>query len=112
MAFGSLNLEDAFLDGKQRQVEGATTQVEDKDVLLTLGSLVEALGEGCSFWLVDAALDTNFYFSLAMRVIVIVGDNSSSGVGAHTIVKLCDLLHHSQDHRRDLLGHVFLCSPL
>ena len=41
-----LDLEDALLDGKERDIEGAATKIEDEDVALTLDLLVETVGDG------------------------------------------------------------------
>ena len=52
-----LDLEDTLLDGEQGNIESTTTQVEDEDVALTLGLLVETVGDGGSGGFVDDTED-------------------------------------------------------
>ena len=40
VACGGLDFEDAFLDGQQRHVEGASTEIEDEHVLLAVDRLL------------------------------------------------------------------------
>jgi len=48
VASGGLDLEDALLDGEERDVEGTAAEVEDEHVLLAGagGLLVEPVGDG------------------------------------------------------------------
>ncbi|RMZ17688.1 hypothetical protein D0860_00318 [Hortaea werneckii] len=52
-----LDLEDTLLNGKERHIESATTQVEDEHVALTLVLLVQTVGDSGSGRLVDDTED-------------------------------------------------------
>ena len=51
------DFKDALLNGEQRDIKCAASQIEDQHVLLLAGSvlLVQSIGNGCSCWLVDDA---------------------------------------------------------
>ena len=52
MTVGGLDLEDTLLDGKERDIEGTTSKIEDEDVSL-LGLLtIKTVSDGGSGWLV------------------------------------------------------------
>ena len=57
VAGGGLDLEDALLDGEERNIKGATTKIEDENVALALNLLVETIGNGSSGGLVDDTED-------------------------------------------------------
>jgi len=57
VAVGGLHFEDAILNGEERDIEGATTEIEDENVLLTLALLVETVGNSSGSGFVDDALD-------------------------------------------------------
>jgi hypothetical protein len=105
-----LDLEDTLLNGKERNIEGTTTKIEDEDVALTLNLLVETVGNGGSSGLVDdtedveASNETGVLGSLTLRVVEVGGD-SNDGVGdLATEVGLSGLTHLGEDHGGDLLG--------
>lgn len=50
---GGLDGEDTTGDGKERNIEGTTSEVEDEDVLLLLGLRVKAVSDGSGGGLVD-----------------------------------------------------------
>ncbi len=54
-----LDLEDALLDGQNRDVEGAAAQIENENVALAGGALllVQAVGDGGRRRLIDNAED-------------------------------------------------------
>ena len=54
---GGLDLEDALLDGEERDIEGSSSEVEDEDVALASGLLVETVGDGGGGRLVDDSED-------------------------------------------------------
>ena len=54
---GGLDLEDTLLDGKERNIEGSSTEIEDEDVTLASGLLVKTVGDGSGGGLVDDTED-------------------------------------------------------
>lgn len=85
-----LDLEDTLLDGQEGDIEGTTTQVEDKDVALTLGLLVKTVGDGSGSRLVDdtedveAGNETSVLGSLTLRVVEVCGNSDDSVVNGAT----------------------------
>ena len=50
---GGFDLEDAFFDGQNRDVEGSSVEIEDENVVLAHRLLVETVGDSGSRGLVD-----------------------------------------------------------
>ena len=50
---GGLDLEDTVLDFEEGDIEGATTEIEDENVLLTLTLFVETVSDSGGGGLVD-----------------------------------------------------------
>jgi NAD-specific glutamate dehydrogenase len=105
----ALDFEYALLDGEQRDIEGATAQIEDENVALARGLLVEAVGNGRGSWLVDDAEDvetgnqTGVLGGLALRVVEVGGHSHNGVVDSATEVGLSSLAHLGEDHGRDFL---------
>ena len=110
VAGGRLDLEDALLDGEERNIKGATTKIEDENVALALNLLVDTIGNGSSGGLVDDAEDveagneTGVLGSLTLGVVEVGGDSDNGVVDGATEVGLGNLAHLGEDHGRDLLG--------
>ena len=49
----SLDLEDTLLNGQDGDIESSTSEIEDENVLFTLGLLVKTVGDGGGSGLVD-----------------------------------------------------------
>ena len=104
----SLDLEDTLLNGQNGDIESSTSEIEDKNVLLTLGLLVETVGDGGGGRLVDdsenlkTSNDTSILGSLSLRVVEVGGDGDDSLGNGSTEVSLGGLLHLDKDHGRDL----------
>ena len=106
---GGLHLEDALFDGEQRHIEGSTSKIEDKHVLLST-LLVKAVGNGGGSGLVDNAkyIEARNLSSVlrgsALHVVE-VGRHGDYGILDLTAkIGLSDLLHLQKHHGRDLLG--------
>jgi hypothetical protein len=88
-----LDLEDTLFDSQEGDIEGTTTQVEDEDVALTGGLLVETVGNGRGGGLVDDTKDveagnqTSILGSLTLRVVEVCGDGDDSVVDGTTKVR-------------------------
>ncbi|KAI3485069.1 hypothetical protein L1887_51742 [Cichorium endivia] len=107
---GGLDLEDTLLDGEERDIEGTSTKIEDEDVLLTLGLLVETVSDGGGSGLVDDAHhveardDTGILGGLTLRVVEVGGDGDDGILDGATEVGLGSLAHLEENHGRNLLG--------
>ena len=107
---GGLNLEDTLVNGEEGDIEGTTSEIEDEDVFLTLGSLVETVSNGSGGWLVDDSLDvetgdgTGILGSLSLGVIEISGDGNNSVLDGLSEVSLSDFLHLEENHGGDLFS--------
>ncbi len=112
IAVGGLDLDNAFTNLEDRDIEGATAEVVDRDGLVLL--LVEAVGERCRRGLVDDALHVQtgdaagVLGRLALRVIEVRG-HGDDGLGHRRAeIALRRLFQLLQDHRRDLRRGVLL----
>jgi hypothetical protein len=114
---GGLDLEDALLNGEERDIERTTTEVEDENVLLSGTLLVETVGDGGGGGLVDDTEDvetrddTGVLGGLTLRVVEVGGDGDDGLGDGATEVGLGGLLHLEEDHGRDLLGGELLGLP-
>ena len=76
----SLDLEDTLLNGQDGDIESSTSEIEDKNVLLTLGLLVETVGDSGGGRLIDdsenlkTSNDTSILGGLSLRVVEVGGD--------------------------------------
>ena len=114
VAGGGLDLEDTLLDGQERHVEGAAAEVEDEDVALRRGLLVEAVRDRRRGRLVDDAQHVEagdrarVLGGGALRVVE-VGRHGDDGVGdVLAEVGLGGLAHLDEHHRGDLLREELL----
>ena len=96
-----------FGDLDHRNIEGAATQVVDRNSPVTLG-LVHAVGEGRSRGLIDDALDlqasdlARILGRLTLGVIEVSGDRNNSLCHGLTEKLLSGLLHLAQHLGRNL----------
>ena len=112
VAVGGLDLDDAFADFEDGDIEGAAAEVVDGDGLVLL--LVEAVGQRGRGGLVDDALDVEagdlarVLGGLALGVVE-VGRNGDDGLGDRLAqIGLGGLLELLQDHGRDFGRGVLL----
>ena len=116
VAAGREDLEDVLSDLEDRDVEGATAEVVDRDALVQAHA--EAIGEGRGGRLVQDAHD--FEAGDAARVlgrlalvVVEVGRHGDDGLrDLLARLPLRDLLHLAQHHRRDFGQREFLVADL
>lgn len=110
VAGSGLDLEDTLLNGEERNIEGAATEIEDEHVALALNLLVETVGNGSSRGLVDDAEhvetgnETGVLGGLTLRVVEVGRDSDNGVVDGAAKVRLGNLAHLGEDHGRDLLG--------
>jgi hypothetical protein len=80
---GGLNLEDTPLDSKEEIMEGSSTRIENEDVALALGLLVETAGDGGGLFNdkedVHVGDDADVLGGLTLEVVE-VGDDDDDGV--------------------------------
>jgi hypothetical protein len=95
----SLDLEDALLDGEERDVEGAAAEVKDEHVLLAVAArlLVEPVGDGGRLvddaHDVEARDDAGVIGGMALRVVEVGGDGDHGVLDRGAEVRLGRLLH-------------------
>jgi len=110
VTIGGLDLEDTILNLEEGDIESATTEIEDENVLLTLALFVETVSDSGSGGLVDDSLDgetsdgTGILGGLSLGVIEVSGDSDDSVVDGLSEVSLGDFLHLDEDHSGDLLS--------
>lgn len=114
----SFDLEDTFINGKNGDIEGSTTKIEDKHVSLSGSSFVESVSDGSSGWFINDSLNgktsnlSRILCSLSL-CIVEIGRNSDNSVQDLLVkMSLSNFSHFPKDHSRDLLSAVFLSFAL
>ena len=122
---GGLDGEDLSLDGEQRDIERSSSEIEDEDVSLVLGLLVETVGNGGGGGLVDDSENlktgngSGVLGGETLGVVevggdagiskgwglMVVGNSRNDGLlDSLTELGLGNLLHLGEDHGGDLLG--------
>jgi len=102
------NLEHSSIDGQDGHIEGTTTQIEDKNVLLTL-LLIETVGDGGGCRFIENTDDiqtgnsTSILSGLSLGIIEVSWDGNDCVNDLLTQVLFGDLLHLGQDLSRNFL---------
>jgi len=113
-----LDLEDTLLNGEKRDIECSSSEIEDEDVLLTLGLLVETVSDSGGGGLVDDAENvesrdnTSILSGLTLRVVEVSGDGDDGVGDGGSEVSLSGFLHLEEDHGGDFLRSEFLSLSL
>jgi len=99
-----LDLKDSILNGKERNIKGTTTKIENENISLSLVLLVESIGNSSSSWLVDntgnieSSNGSGIFGGLPLRVVEIGWDSDNSGAHALSKVSLSNFLHLDKNH--------------
>ena len=101
---GGLDLENALLDGQERNIESSSTEIKNQNVTFADDLLVETVGNSGSSGLVDnteyvhAGNGPSIFGGLTLRVVE-VGRNGYDGiVDGGTEIRLSSLLHLQKHH--------------
>lgn len=112
------NLEEAILNGKQRDIESTTTQIEDQDISLALALLVQTISNGSSSGLIEDSHDiqasdsASILGGISLGIIKVGRDSDDSVLNLLTKVSLGIELQLAKHHRGDLLGEESLLLAL
>ena len=99
-----LHFEDAFLDGEKRNIKCPTAEIEDEDIALASGLLIETVGNGGGGGFVDDTEDVHtgngsgILGGLTLRIVEVSGDGDDSVGHCGAKVRLRSLLHLKKDH--------------
>ena len=110
VTIGSFDFKNTIFDCEEGYIEGATTEVEDENVLLSLTLLVKTVGNGSSGGLVDdtgnieSSNGTGILGGLSLTIVEIGWDGDDSRADGFTEISLSNFLHLGEDHRGDFLG--------
>uniref|UniRef100_A0A1I8IA95 Recep_L_domain domain-containing protein n=1 Tax=Macrostomum lignano TaxID=282301 RepID=A0A1I8IA95_9PLAT len=98
-----LHLEDALLDCQDGHIEGATTEVKDEHIPLTIcnGSRCGLIDDAQH---IQASNGTSILGGLTLTIIEVGRHSDNSISDGLSQVCLCSLLHLCQDHGRDLFS--------
>ena len=102
-----LNFEDTIIDGQEGNVECSSSQIEDKNVSLSLTFLVQTVGNSSSSWLVNNSQDINssnasgILCCLSLAVIEISRDSDDCVFNGLSNKSFSSFLHLGQDHWGD-----------
>jgi len=103
-----LDLEDTLLNGKERDIESTTTEIEDEYVLLASTLLVESVSDGGSGGFIDDSQNvesgdhTSILGSLSLRIVEIGGDGNDGLGDGSAEIGFRGLLHLNENHGRNL----------
>ena len=104
------DLEDAVLDGEDRDIECAAAKIEDEHVALGAALLVEAIGDGGGGRLVDDAQNVyagdraGVFCRLTLRVVEVGRHRDHRVFACAAEERFGRLLHLDENHRRNFLG--------
>jgi hypothetical protein len=109
---GGLDFEDTLLEGQEGDVEISSTEIEDQDVALTSGPVIETVGDGSSGGLADDTEDvqatdgTSVLRDLTLGTVEVSGDGKDGVGDGATKVRLGGSPSSCQDHEGDFLGRL------
>ena len=114
----SAHLEDAIIEGQERDIEGPTAEIEDEDILFACYLAIEPIGDRCGGGLVDDSSncetrdDPSILGCLSLVVVEVRrnGDDRVRYLAAEMM--LGGLLHLQEHHRRYFFGRELLGLPL
>jgi hypothetical protein len=116
---GGLDFEDTLLDGKERDIEGSSAEIENEDIALARDLLVKTVGDCSGGGLVDDTEDihasngTGVLGRLTLRVVEVGGDGDDGIVNGGTEVGFGGLLHLGEYHGGDFLrGELLLLTTV
>ena len=93
-----------FLDGQEGDIESSSTEIENDDIALTGGFLLETVGDGSSSGLIDDAEDvqpaddTSLPGGPTLGAIEVSGDGNDGPGDDSTKVRFGSLPHLGQNH--------------
>src|ERR1700753_3670174 len=105
---GCFDFENALLDGEQRDIESASTEIKDQNILLAAAFLVQDVSDGGSRRFVDdtenieAGNNASILRRLPLGVVEVCGDSDDRVADGRAKVCFCSFLHFSQNHGGDL----------
>jgi hypothetical protein len=113
-----LNFENTIFNWEDRDIEGTTTEIEDKNVFFFCVFFVKTVGDSGSGGLVDDSLDVEIGNSssilggLSLGIVEISGNGDDGIVDIISEVILSDVLHLGKDHSGDFFSLEFLLFSL
>ena len=111
---GSFDFEHSFVDGKERNIESSSSQIEDKNVLFTMALLVKTISDSSSSRFVDDPenIQTSNWSSilcgLPLVIVEISGDSDDCIFAVLAEERFSGLSHFGQDHWRNFFRMEFL----
>jgi len=115
---GGLDLEDTLINGQKGDIKSTSTKIEDENVLLLLGFLVETVSNSSGGWLVDdsgnvkSSNGSGILGGLSLGVIEISWNSDDGVLDSLSEVRLSDFSHLDQNHGGDFFWLEFLLLSL
>jgi hypothetical protein len=100
----SLDLENTLLNGKERDIKGSSSKIENENIAFPSNLLVETVGDGSRCRFVDDTEDvetrdgSGVLGCLTLGVVEVGGDSDNSIANSRAKVRLCSFPHLGEDH--------------
>jgi len=110
VTISGFNLEDTFINGKERNVKGTSTKIKNKNVFLLFIFFIETVGYSSGCWLIDYSKNIQTWNStcilsgLSLWIIEVSWDSNNSWLDAFTEVFFSNFLHLLENHWWDLFS--------
>ena len=112
------DLKDSFINGKERNIKGSSSQIKDKNMFLSISLFVQSIGNGSSSWFIDDSQDietwdrSSIFGGLSLVIIEICRNCDDCVLDWFSNEWLSDFLHLSQNHWWNLFSLELFCLSL
>jgi len=100
----SFNFKDTFINSKDGNIKGSTTEIEDKYISFTFSIFIKTVSNGSSSWFIDDSSNsktsnlTSIFCSLTLVIVEISWDSNNSILDGLIKMGFSNFSHFGKNH--------------